>query len=176
MNPYEKFSDNTEASNRRRESALEDLRSMVERIIDDAQAKGAFENLPGRGKPLNLDPHNPYAQDRETAYKLLKDNDYTLPWIADRNAMLAKIAAFRRNLSHTWQETNYNYQIAPSNTHRVAIRLDWSRRCTELDTQLAKLNGEINTLNLSIPVPALEIIKLNLDTELARLNTGRELP
>lgn len=89
--------------------------------------------------------------------------------------MLAKIATFRRSLSHTWQETNYNYHIAPSNTHRLAIRLDWSRRCADLDAQLAKLNGQINTLNLSIPVPALEIIKLDLDTELARLNTGREL-
>ena len=37
--------------------------SAVDQQIREAQELGKFDNLPGRGKPLDLKP-NPYAQDR----------------------------------------------------------------------------------------------------------------
>lgn len=174
-NPYDKMSDDREAARRRREGYLEDLRSVVERIIDDAQAKGAFENLPGRGKPLQLDAPNPYAAGQEMAYKLLKDNDYTLPWIANRQEMLARIATFRADIAGRWHTYHHYYQHAPAGAHRTALESEWRRIYAELQERLQKLNKEITALNLTIPVSRLEVLKLNLDRELAQLGGGREL-
>ena len=128
-NPYKKFSDADETARRRQDARLDDLRSLIDRIVDDAQSKGLFENLPGAGKPLNLEEPDPYSYDQRIAYKLLKDNNYTLPWIAERNEMLAQIEQFRQGLSVTWLDYRQHYHTAPSETHRMALRLDWTRQC-----------------------------------------------
>lgn len=173
--PYKKISDADEAARRRQDARLDDLRSLVDRIIEDAQSKGLFENLPGAGKPLNLEEPDPYSYDQRLAYKLLKDNNYTLPWIAERNEMLAQMEQFRESVSADWQEYRLHYETAPSETHRMALRLDWTKQCGRLQMELDKLNRRIDRTNLHIPVTRLEIIKLNLDTELARAGAGREL-
>jgi hypothetical protein len=55
--------------------------SAVDRQIREAQERGEFDNLPGRGKPLHLE-----SWDREwgMAYHVLKQAGETLPWIALR--------------------------------------------------------------------------------------------
>lgn len=173
--PYDKTSDAQEFTCRRRELIIEDLRSMVERIIDDAQAKGAFDNLPGQGRPLALDEHNPFAGDRESAYKLLKDNDYTLPWIADRNDILEKIAAFRRKMERVWRQSDWGYRTAPDEAYRAGLRRKWRQRYQELGVEIAALNREIDSLNLRVPVTRLEILKLDLDRELTACGGAPEL-
>ena len=50
-------------------------RDYIEEQIRDAQARGEFDNLPGFGKPLNLDS-NPYLGDRAMGYNLLKSSSY----------------------------------------------------------------------------------------------------
>lgn len=175
MDPYRKNADNHEVARRKRERASEDLRGLVDRIIDDAQSKGAFENLPGRGKPLQLDENNPFEGNRRLAYKLLKDNNYTLPWIANRNDQLDKIEAFRERLQQAWQRATQNYRRAPSEIHRMAQRLAWTKELEPFQLEIVKLNKAIASLNLTVPVTSLEIVKLNLDAELRRIGSGREL-
>jgi DnaJ family protein C protein 28 len=174
-NPYKKISDADEIARRRQDGRLDDLRSLIDRIVDDAQAKGMFDDLPGAGKPLDLEEPDPYSYDQRLAYKLLKDNDFTLPWIHDRNETMARIAQFRDALRAVWQEYRQHYTVAPSDTHRTALRLDWHKQCDRLQLRLAALNRRIDRTNLHIPVTSLEIIKLNLDSELHRIGAGREL-
>jgi hypothetical protein len=173
--PYGKTSDAGEAARRRRESKLEDLRSVIERIIDEAQAKGAFDNLPGQGKPLALDDKNPFASDRELAYKLLKDNDYTLPWIAARNEMLDKIAAFRLELERTWRQYEARFYSAPDDSYAAALKTKWRQRYAELGSETAEINRQIANLNLQLPVSRLEIVTLSLERELAAVGGRPEL-
>ncbi len=47
---------------------------LIEERIREAQERGDFDNLPGAGKPLNLD-ENPYAGDRALAFHLLKSQN-----------------------------------------------------------------------------------------------------
>ncbi len=47
---------------------------VIEEQIRAAQERGDFDNLPGAGKPLNLD-ENPHAGDRALAFHLLKQNN-----------------------------------------------------------------------------------------------------
>jgi hypothetical protein len=54
---------------------------IVEERIQKAQYKGAFKNLPGAGKPLNLVSDQHIPQDLRLAYKILKNADCLPPEI-----------------------------------------------------------------------------------------------
>ena len=69
-----------------------DWESWLDQQIREAQESGKFDNLPGKGKPLNLVP-NPYAQDRELAFKVLKDAGYAPDWIELDKAIRGRCTA-----------------------------------------------------------------------------------
>src|SRR6266446_1664378 len=50
----------------------------VEEQIREAQARGEFDNLPGFGKPLDLDS-NQFAGDKALAYSMLTQNGFAPP-------------------------------------------------------------------------------------------------
>jgi hypothetical protein len=167
-NPFDSISDSNEIKRLRREAAEREWRSAVDRLIDEAQKKGAFDNLPGQGQPLDL-KKNPYSAEKALAYELLQNNNYTLPWIADRNELLKKIAGFRQELLRLWRRQQARAQGASDPVRAAALDQEWSRLVEEMSERLRELNQEIADLNLISPVSRLEILKLNLDKELERI-------
>lgn len=59
---------------------VDNWESHVDRMIRDAQARGEFENLPGTGKPLDLDD-NPFAGEWQSAYRLAKNAGAAPLWV-----------------------------------------------------------------------------------------------
>ena len=57
---------------------VDDLHRIVEERIKKAQEEGLFDNLPGKGKPLNLEDDGAVPEDLRLAYKVLK-NSHCLP-------------------------------------------------------------------------------------------------
>src|SRR5436853_2050749 len=51
---------------------------IVEERIQEAQKEGVFDNLPGKGKPLNLDDDSSIPEDLRLTFKVLK-NAHCLP-------------------------------------------------------------------------------------------------
>jgi len=49
------------------------LQSLVEERIKRAQDEGLFDNLPGKGKPLNLDDDSSVPDDLRLTFKILKN-------------------------------------------------------------------------------------------------------
>lgn len=171
---FEKFSDDNELKRLKREQAEREFRSVIDRLIDEAQKEGKFDNLPGRGKPLRLNK-NPYAEEQALAFELLQNNDYTLPWIAQRNEMLAKIDAFRAGLQQAWRRHQRRLSAAAAEGERAMLRDEWAATVAEQAAAVKKLNKKIADLNLSIPAERLELLKLNLDRELRRAGAGRKV-
>ncbi len=54
---------------------------IVERKIREAQEKGAFDNLPGSGNPIDLQDDSNIPEDLRLAYKILKNADCLPPEI-----------------------------------------------------------------------------------------------
>jgi hypothetical protein len=54
---------------------------IVEERILKAQKEGLFDNLPGKGEPLNLDQEGCVAEELRLAYKMLKNADCLPPEI-----------------------------------------------------------------------------------------------
>lgn len=58
---------------------------IIEQRIREAQKKGAFDDLPGNGKPLDLTDDANVPEDLKMAYKMLKNADCVPPEIELKN-------------------------------------------------------------------------------------------
>jgi hypothetical protein len=67
---------NSQVPNPRSQRAWE---SAIDRQIREAQERGDFDDLPGRGKPLHIES---WDDDWAMAHHVLKQAGETLPWIA----------------------------------------------------------------------------------------------
>jgi len=61
------------------EATMEFYKKIVERKIKEAEERGEFDNLPGQGKPLDLDDDSRIPDDLRLAYKILKNADCLPP-------------------------------------------------------------------------------------------------
>nr|XP_043634627.1 dnaJ homolog subfamily C member 28 isoform X2 [Erigeron canadensis] len=75
-----------------------DIINVVEQRIWRSMEEGHFENLPGKGKPLNLDS-NPHADPAEdTLYRILSKNNCAPEWVELNKGIRADIATWRLTL------------------------------------------------------------------------------
>ena len=147
---------------------------VMDEVIEEAMRSGAFDNLPGRGKPLKLN-NNPHAPGTDLAYQLLKDNDYTLPWISERKEVIAAINALRDDINLVWRRYYAEFRVTHSDTVRMALSVDWIKRQETWQGRIKKINRRIADVNLKQPGERFEILKLTLDGELGRGGATRNL-
>jgi hypothetical protein len=69
-------------------------------VIEEAMARGDFDHLPGKGKPLNLAEPDPYAGPEADAYKILKNAGFTPEWITLRSSIASEIIWLREYPGH----------------------------------------------------------------------------
>ena len=67
------------------------IEKFVEEQIKKAVAKGEFDNLPGRGKPLDLDAYFNTPEDLRLCYSLLKNGNF----VPEEVQMLKDIEALK---------------------------------------------------------------------------------
>jgi len=77
---------------------------IVEAIIREAQERGDFDNLPGKGKPIDLNAYFDMPEDVRNAYSLLK-NAGMVPVEIE---LLQEIAALKESLATTYDEKDRN--------------------------------------------------------------------
>ena len=65
------------------ENFLHFMADQAERRIRQAQQEGAFDNLPGKGKPLELEDDSAVPAELRMAYKVLRNAGYLPPELAD---------------------------------------------------------------------------------------------
>jgi len=58
------------------------LQKIIEQKIRDAQVRGDFDNLPGRGAPVTIDDDSHVPEDLRMAYKILKNAGCVPPELA----------------------------------------------------------------------------------------------
>ena len=61
---------------------------IIERRIQEAQKEGAFDDLPGKGKPLSLEDDSQIPDDLRLAYKILKNAGYIPKEVAMRKEIV----------------------------------------------------------------------------------------
>ncbi len=151
-----------------------DRENWIDRQIREAQERGVFDNLPGRGKPVDLTP-NPYAQDRELAHKILKDAGYAPDWIELDKAIRGKLERARADLrrSWTWRDERLAELAGRSDSwaeaERERVLAGWQRAVARFEQDVAGINREIADFNLKVPSPRFQRGKVNAAREVARI-------
>lgn len=72
------------------------IESSIEQKIRDAIARGEFDDLPGKGKPIDLEAYFAMPEDMRMAFAMLKSNDF----VPDEIEKLNEIARLKETL-HT---------------------------------------------------------------------------
>lgn len=75
-------------------------RDYVEEKIQEAMAEGKFDNLPGKGKPLNLGADNPWEEKDWMTNHILSNAHLVPEWIMLKNTIEAEIQWLQRHPSH----------------------------------------------------------------------------
>ncbi len=150
---------------------LKEWQDLVTEQLDEAAANGAFENLPGKGRPLRLNENPNEPADMRMANKLLKDNQLSPTWIGDRKALTAEIGKLRAEMQREWG--HWRVRAGESGADREALARAWQRIVRDWEARIDELNRRIVSLNISLPIWRMELHRLRLNEELERIGAWR---
>ncbi|XP_039161204.1 uncharacterized protein LOC104427699 [Eucalyptus grandis] len=107
-----------------------DIVNIVEQRIWHSMEEGHFENLPGKGKPLDLsvNPHADPAED--TLYRILNKNGCASEWVELNKEIRSPMSNWRRALKKAW--------MSRSN----GSRSEWDEHSEALKVQMCSINDK----------------------------------
>ncbi|KAK1406446.1 hypothetical protein QVD17_41744 [Tagetes erecta] len=134
-----------------------DIINVVEQRIWHSMEEGHFENLPGKGKPLNLST-NPHADPAEdTLYRILSRNKCAPEWVELNKGIRSDVAEWRLVLKKAW-------------AHKESGDITkWNEYSDSLKAQLRSINNKVFRYNLIVPFGR-QMFGLKWEKEVARLN------
>ncbi|KAK9755545.1 hypothetical protein RND81_01G033300 [Saponaria officinalis] len=133
-----------------------DIINVVEKRIWKSMEEGHFENLPGKGKPLDLST-NPHADPAEdTLYRILSKNGCAPEWVELNKQIRTEAAEWRSALQRAWA-----YKIDGNNAK-------WTERSDALKVQLSSINNKVFRYNLVVPFGR-QMVGIKWEKELDRL-------
>ncbi|OMO81930.1 dnaJ subfamily C member 28-like protein [Corchorus capsularis] len=133
-----------------------DIINVVEQRIWHSMEEGQFENLPGKGKPLNLNT-NPHADPAEdTLYRILSKNGCAPEWVELNKEIRSKVSEWRVSLKKAWErKCNGDHE-------------KWIECSEALKFQLRDINDKVFRYNLIVPFGR-QMFGLKWEKEIARL-------
>lgn len=131
---------------------------VVEDLIQEAMAKGDFDNLSCKGKPLtSAQTQNPYID--FTTHKLNKimlDNGFTPEWITLQKDIREDIDKLKTDLL---REREYfgNYPFSENE------QITWALILKNFENDVIRINKQIDKYNLIVPIVENQLFRLKLD-------------
>ena len=138
----------------------------VEERLQEAFAKGKFANLPGKGKPLDMD-EDPLADPAQwMARHLLRNSGMSVPWVEERRRIEEAVAEATKRLARAWSVYAGDRGGEPPSP---AAESRWQEALTAFREQISALNRRIRTCNLSVPHVRFQRCLFEVRREVARL-------
>lgn len=117
---------------------------VVDKVLSEAVEQGLFDNLPGRGEPLDLH-ENPHTKpEYRLVHRLLASHGFLLPWMELRKDIEGDIQEFRKVFFRQLR-------------HRSPKRLEWEHTIEKYTEDLQEINKRIRNYNLLAPLPQFHI-------------------
>lgn len=140
----------------------------VEKQIREAMERGDFDNLKGKGKPLDLTPRSADPA-LEMANKIVRDAGFAPAWVELEH----EIETDQKKASDTllrawrWREAARGDAIEDP----AWLEAEWRKSREAFEKQLRQINEKILSFNLQLPQPLLhrQRPRLRLDSEFERL-------
>jgi hypothetical protein len=119
------------------------LESLAEKRLREAIENGEFDDLPGKGEPIDL-RENPFEDpDLRTVHRLLRNAGFAPAWIEERKDIDAELAAAQTKLSRAWA------LFGPGG--KAPSEAEWERSVKEFREQVVELQQRIRIYNLKAP-------------------------
>jgi len=148
---------------------------VIEQKIREAQEEGKFDNLSGKGRPLNLD-ENPFEDPAwQMANALLKEQGFRPDWLEDDVMLREKLAQVRAALARTrdWRAEQLAALGArddpEARRQRAWVASEWERAVERFRENIAQINAGIANLNLKVPHERFQRMKLAVEDELRKI-------
>ncbi|XP_045140700.1 dnaJ homolog subfamily C member 28 [Echinops telfairi] len=148
-----------------RESKKQKITQAIERLVEDliqeSMAKGDFDNLSGKGKPLKkfsgcsyIDPmtHN--------LNRILIDNGYQPEWILMQKEIKDSIEQLREAILASRKKLG--------NPMTPNEQKQWDQVCEQFQENVRKLNKRIDDFNLIVPLLTRQKVHFNVQKEIIR--------
>ncbi|KAH9604851.1 hypothetical protein KSS87_005733 [Heliosperma pusillum] len=133
-----------------------DIINVVEQRIWKSMEEGNFENLPGKGKPLDLSS-NPHADPAEdTLYRILSKNGCAPEWVELNKQIRTEAAEWRSALQRAWA-----YKMNGND-------VKWTECADALKSQMNSINNKVFRYNLVVPFGR-QMVGIKWERELDRL-------
>ena len=143
----------------------------IDEIIRQAIERGEFDDLPGRGQPLDLS-ENPHADPEwHLAYRMLKESGFSLPWIEARQEIEKNLAQAREALARSW---GWRQEQGAAGNTPLWVEEDWRKAQAVFHSAIEALNKKIHTYNLQTPSPRFQRALVAVEREIERVKNPTE--
>ncbi|KAM6293660.1 dnaJ homolog subfamily C member 28 [Porphyrio hochstetteri] len=134
---------------------------LVEDLIQESMAKGDFDNLSGKGKPLQKFSDCPHIDPMtHNLNRILIDNGYQPEWILMQKEIRETIERLRKGIVASRSKLG-----GPMTPYR---QKQWDHICEQFIEDIRKLNKRIDSFNLVVPILSRQMVHFSADKEIVR--------
>ncbi|NLG99035.1 MAG: DUF1992 domain-containing protein [Chloroflexi bacterium] len=120
---------------------MDEFEGHIDKIIREAQKVGAFDNLPGKGRPIQWEDESGVPEEMRLANRLLKNNGFAPDWIEMGRQLDAEYRLLREELEQARER-------------RAAGRLsqsEWEQAARAVADKIRALNRRVIGYNIRTP-------------------------
>lgn len=139
----------------------------VDKIIRQAMEEGRFDNLPGKGRPLDLGGED--EDETWAANRILKNADLAPDWIEERREIVTLMAQARARLARSWA---WRCEALARGEAYAFVADEWQRALARFREAADEINRRIRTYNLKAPTPLVHLPVLDVEREVRRAQSG----
>ena len=141
------------------------MERLVEDLIQESMASGAFDNLEGAGKPLPTRPpdYNPYVDfTTHKVNQILVETGFAPEWVEMQKEIRQQVAAVRGELAKLRQSLG----AAPlSEIDMIA----WEKGVNKMGTRVKDINRMVQKFNLIVPIMNNQRVQIILAKEAEKI-------
>ena len=131
------------------------LESLTEKRLREAIESGEFDDLPGKGEPIDL-RENPFEDpELRTVHRLLRNAGFAPAWIEERKDIDMELAGAQAKLSRAWA------LFSPEG--KTPSESEWERNVKEFRELVVDLQQRIRIYNLKAPAAVFQ--RKHIDVE-----------
>jgi len=148
--------------------------SLIDQKIREAMERGEFNDLPGKGEPLDTS-ENPFEDpELRLAHRMLRNAGFAPSWIEERKDIDSEFENARHQMSRVWMVL----QNALGTENERGARARWEKALISFRKQVAELNRRITAWNLKVPAAAFQRYLIDIEKEVSQVEhpgkPGRE--
>jgi hypothetical protein len=142
----------------------------LDKEFERAKREGQFDDLPGKGKPIDwTDWNNPYVKPEDQIVHIILNNaGYASEWVAQRREIVELTDGARSNLARTWTWVKRHGGLVDARAAR-----EWDRALRVFHSAADEINMRIRDHNLMLPAELMALAVLDIEAEIEKIKGER---